>query len=164
MKIGDQFKQGNYSNIYTLVRLGYTNEVRVFSVTDNAILVTFKGQVEDLENITEEEFRNILVASQEYMYQYTHLDGTTLFPEETYRYGDVFEIISYPHRDESVGQKLMLCQVGYSKYCLVTVDGFSRGNRWSDPIEPKNNMAITKEELRQMCGSAQSVVLKKVNE
>ena len=164
MKIGDQFKQDSFPYVYSLVTMGFTNKVYMFSTTDNAIMSCFSGNVKDAKNITKEEFCAILQVSPERMTHYKKLDGSPLFPEETYRYGDIFEIIAYPTNDDSVGQKLMLCQVDTGKYCLITIDGFSLGNRWENPIAPKNNLGITKEELKQMCGVAQSVVLKRVNE
>lgn len=167
MKIGDQFKQGIYPSVYSLVKMSCGGAVYAFNCSDNTIYQTMYREVGDYENITQGEFCDILGIYEESLHQYTKLDGSPLFPkeiEETYRYGDIFEVISDPRFNDSVGQKLLLCQVGCCKYCLVTVSGTGRGNRWSDPIEPKDNMAITKEELKQMCGSAYSIVLKKVSE
>lgn len=150
MKIGDQFKQGEYEKVYSLVTMGYTNTVYVFCVSENAVLSTFKGQVADIENITEEEFRNILDASREYMYQYTRLDGTPLFPEETYEIGDHFVMTDTGIKEclPTPGERFMLVQVNGVK-ALVSM---SSGNYWVGGKEM--GWRITKEDLKSISGRA----------
>jgi hypothetical protein len=150
MKIGDQFKQGDYTSIYSFVRLGYTNEVHVFSVTDNVIMSAFKGQVKDLENIAEEEFRNILVVSKECLHYYTNLDGTPLFPEETYEIGDHFVMTDTGSEEwlPTPGEQFMLVQVNGVK-ALVSL---STGNYWQTGKEFCGS--LTKEDLKSISGRA----------
>lgn len=152
MKIGDQFTQGTYKTIYSLVSMGFTREVYVFNVSESKILFTFKGQVKDIENITEEEFLQITGSAKEYMDQWARLDGSPLFPEVTYTQGDIFEVKEATY-ESNIGLRLMLSQVGYGEMCLITVSGNDRGNRCSTPIKVGSSIAVTGEELRRMCGN-----------
>lgn len=150
MKIGDQFTQGTYKTIYSLVSMGFTREVYVFNVSESKILSTFKGQVKDIENITEEEFLQITGSAKEYMDQWARLDGSPLFPEETYNIGDIFVMtdtgaVNYrPDPDE----RYMLVQVNGIK-ALVSL---TTGNYWMTGKEM--GFTIKKDDLKAISGRA----------
>jgi len=71
------------------------------------------------------------------------------------RIGDVF-VSSKPYET-----KYMLIQSAQRKVQLVALSGFSKGNRWDDPVEVQNIHSVSAEEFAKVCGG---LTLKKEKE
>ena len=70
------------------------------------------------------------------------------FNDKTYRHGCKFI-------DESTNITYMLCQVLPGKCCLINISSEGDpGNRHCNPIHVKNCIGVTREELKEMCGSS----------
>lgn len=146
MKLGDIFVHKDGSRYMFIGRMQPGDDcVSILNLNNHKVLPMFEGKVNDCMNITREEFRDILCLRvvEEYPL-YTNVYGEPLFPEITYKMGDVFEL----HSDS----KYMLVQCESHKCCLVDVGGGGKGNRYDDPIKVKNPCKVTEAELKQMCG------------
>ena len=154
MKVGDKVKVVKSGTIFEIVRMGFSDDVALMS--DSMLFTCSVTRVKDYKNITEAEFSELCRD------KCTNLDGSELFPKETYQYGDLFEITEYDS-ENCVGDLLMLSQVGAGKFCLISYTGFCKGNRWANPIDVASVFGITMDEVMEMTGSAKSrIALKKV--
>ena len=141
MKVGDTFKHKTTGNEYKILQNGFRSVITIMDLQKNRLYDSSTMTVEDVTNITKEEFisciGNVVV--------YSYLDGSELFPEPTYRFGDIFE-------DEHKC-RYMLTQVGYGMFCLVKNEGYDRGNRQVEAIKVDDGSKITWREIEKMCGN-----------
>lgn len=158
MKLGDKFT--HYGSTFQIVSFGaYSNNLTIISEDTNSVLKTFQTRVKDKDNITKEEFEELMSTNDIELTGYKDLNGNSLFPEPTYTYGDDFEIVNSKLQN-MIGTKYKLCQVDYSKMSLIS---FENGNRFGDSIVVNNPAEVTESEFKLILGQNYSEsVFKKI--
>ena len=160
MKVGDKFV--NYGTTYQLVKFGFhSNKVTVLNESDNTVLNNLNAQVRNLEDITKEEFNQILKNNPDNDLKHCKtIDGKELFPEPVYCYGNKFVIVSSNHQN-TVGNILALCQVDSSVCTLISLETC---NRFSDTVKVESPCNVTESELQKMLGrNLGNTVIKKLD-
>lgn len=140
MKIGQKFR--GCGSEYTLVQIHERNRDLVTyldHVTDQ-VLINPAVEVDNLYNITEEEFASIMGIAGYNVERFTDMDGNPLFPE-LFSVGDRF------FRDGYRGEEYMLVYVN-GLHALVNIN---RGNGWSEGVD-FDCWDITKDQLNRITG------------
>lgn len=158
MKIGDKFT--HYGSTLQIVSFGsFSHNLTLISEATHSVLKTFQITVKDKDNITREEFKELMRANDIELNDYKDSNGNPLFPDPLYSYGDDFVIINSKLQN-MLGKKYKLCQVDYSKMSLIS---FENGNRFGDSIVVDNPTEVTESEFKLLLGkNCSESVFKKV--
>lgn len=158
MKIGDKFT--HYGSTIQIVSFGaFSHNLTLISEATHSVLKTFQITVKDKDNITREEFKELMRANDIELNDYKDSNGNPLFPDPLYSYGDDFVIIDSKLQN-MLGKKYKLCQVDYSKMSLIS---FENGNRFGDSIQVDNPTEVTESEFKLLLGkNCSESVFKKI--
>lgn len=158
MKIGDKFT--HYGSTIQIVSFGaFSSTLTLISEATHSVLKTFQITVKDKDNITREEFKELMRANDIELNDYKDSNGNPLFPDPLYSYGDDFVIIDSKLQN-MLGKKYKLCQVDYSKMSLIS---FENGNRFGDSIVVNNPTEVTESEFKLLLGkNCSESVFKKI--
>lgn len=146
MKIGDQFKHQAFQQVWQLTRDNEGNKIRLLALP--AMEIYGSGIIpKSYDSLDEAEFCELMDTKESICY--VNLDGTPLFPTETYNLGDVFVMTDTGDGwKPNPNEKFMLVQVNGVK-ALVSL---SNGNYWQ--FGKKFGWSLTKEDLKSISGKA----------
>lgn len=146
MKIGDKFKHQAFQQVWQLTRDTEGNKIRLLALPEMEIYG--HGVIpKSYDSLDEAEFCELIGIKESI--GYVNLDGTPLFPAETYNLGDVFVMTDTgDERKPNPNEKFMLVQVNGVK-ALVRL---SNGNYWQ--FGKEFGWSLTKEDLKSISGKS----------
>lgn len=137
LKAGDVIHQKSSGEDYMIVVKGvlYNNPTHAYFLKDGLLWCEF--EVKNSSDITKEEFE-----AQYPCDSWTHLDGSPLFVEQTYKVGDRFIF-------NATGDEYILANVGLNCYSLINL---RTGGFRNNSIHVVDRNAITESEFAQLTG------------
>lgn len=145
MKVGDKFKSNRTGCEWRLVLDHELQHVRMQALPEGDLYGT-GAPVADTDNITKEEFSEISQEKRDTLF--VELDGTPLFPEETYQLGDRFVIVNEDNPFN--GDVYILCSADGRSISLISVES---GSRWTEPVPVGELLRISKAEVKAAMGT-----------